>query len=103
MQCNCTGCMCMQVLSPYRCQGSVRRARVILCCREKNEDLCNLVTVVHWTGTALPRADYISDGAWAISTLKPIIFNVLCHEKPVSVITARAPLSVITLGMTCVG
>ncbi|KAK7506018.1 hypothetical protein BaRGS_00002740 [Batillaria attramentaria] len=53
--------------------------------------------------TALPRAEYLSDGMWVVSTATPITFSVLCHGKSVSSLVAQPPMSVLTLGMTCIG
>lgn len=51
--------------------------------------------------TQLPTAEYLVKGSWAVSTLKPLIFNVKCFDKRSYKITVQFPIEIINLPLGC--
>ena len=53
--------------------------------------------------STLPQAEYIADGRWMVSTIRPLTFSVMCPDQSHYMAKVRPPMGVVMVNMSCVG
>ena len=51
--------------------------------------------------TKLPRAKYLAEGMWLVSSVQEMHFSVSCHDRAATFIRSQPPVNIVKLGMGC--
>lgn len=61
----------------------------------------NCRTVIR-PNSLLPVAEYLTDGVWIVSTMKPLRFSLVCQgEREIQTLTVQPPIGIVELEMLC--
>ena len=74
---------------------------VINLLRNNKEDISKYCKIIIIPNTYSPRAQYLSDGHWLITSTENISFSVSCKSIAPYTITTKAPFDIIQLDSTC--
>ena len=80
---------------------STAKSCIIALYTEDKRDIESYCQVTVKMRSKLPYAYYVTDGVWAIVTLKKIVFTVVCVEGDRTTVVGKPPLTYVILNMTC--